>query len=82
MNTIDEIINEIIRVEGGYSNDKNDAGGETMYGITVAVARANGYAGNMKDMPRKVAYDIYYNQYVVKPGFSIVTGKQIGRAHV
>lgn len=72
MNTIDEIINDIIRVEGGYSNDKADAGGETMYGITAAVARANGYTGNMKDMPRKVAYDIYYNQYVVKPGFDKV----------
>lgn len=72
MSTIDEIINDIIRVEGGYSNDKVDAGGETMYGITIAVARANGYTGNMKDMPRKVAYDIYYNQYVVKPGFDKV----------
>ena len=72
MNTIEEIINDIIRVEGGYSFDSNDAGGETMYGITIAVARANGYTGNMKDIPRKVAYDIYYNQYVVKPGFDKV----------
>lgn len=70
--TIEEIINEIIKVEGGYSNDPADTGGETMYGITIAVARANGYTGSMKDMPRKVAYDIYYNQYVVKPGFDKV----------
>lgn len=36
----DKIINEIIRVEGGYVNDPRDSGGETNFGITVAVARA------------------------------------------
>ena len=67
--TIEEIINDIIRVEGGYSNDRNDSGGETMYGITVAVARENGYLGEMKNLPKQTAYDIYYKSYVVKPGF-------------
>lgn len=66
------IINDIIRVEGGYSNNKNDRGGETMYGITEAVARQNGYAGPMANMPRTVAERIYYDRYVVVPWFDHV----------
>lgn len=57
------IINAIIDVEGGYVNDPNDSGGETNFGITVQVARANGYTGDMRDMPREVAFDIYAAKY-------------------
>lgn len=57
------IINEIIRVEGGYVDDPQDSGGETNFGITVEVARANGYTGSMRDMPREVAFDIYSAKY-------------------
>ena len=67
--SVDTLIKDIIKVEGGYTNDPSDSGGETCWGITIAVARANGYAGAMKDMPQQVAYDIYYKQYVVAPGF-------------
>ena len=59
----EKIINEIIRVEGGYVNDPRDSGGETNFGITVAVARANGYNGRMDCMPRDVAFDIYSAKY-------------------
>jgi len=57
------IIDEIIQREGGYVNDPSDSGGETNFGITVAVARANGYAGNMRDMSRAVAFNIYSSAY-------------------
>lgn len=57
------IINAIIDVEGGYVDDPNDSGGETNFGITVQVARANGYTGDMRDMPREVAFDIYTAKY-------------------
>lgn len=57
------IINEIIRVEGGYDNDPSDSGGATNFGITEAVARANGYRGRMEHMPRSVAFDIYSAKY-------------------
>lgn len=70
--TIEEIINDIIKVEGGYSNDPSDSGGETMYGITVAVARKHGYTGDMKKLPKKKAFDIYYTSYVVEPGFDAI----------
>lgn len=59
----DKIINGIIAVEGGYVNDPNDSGGETMYGVTVAVARADGYTGPMKNLPRERAYSIYARTY-------------------
>lgn len=58
-----ETVNAIIAREGGYSNDPNDRGGETVYGITVAVARANGYTGAMRDMPRPVAERIIGTEY-------------------
>lgn len=69
---IDRIIDDVIKAEGGYSNDPNDAGGETMYGITVAVARANGYAGPMQNLPRSMAVKIYTDRYVNVPKFDQV----------
>lgn len=54
---------KVVGIEGRYSNDPKDSGGETMYGITAAVARANWYAGAMRDMPLQTAQDIYRRQY-------------------
>ncbi len=45
--------------EGGYVNHPSDKGGETNWGITVDVAKANGYKGKMKDMTREQAIGIY-----------------------
>lgn len=56
-------IDKIINAEGGYVNDPKDSGGETNYGITIEVARRNGYHEAMEDMPRYVAYHIYVNRY-------------------
>lgn len=72
MATVESIIDDVIKAEGGYANDPNDSGGETMYGITKATAKANGYTGEMKDMPRSVAVVIYRTQYVTAPGFEKV----------
>lgn len=70
--TIDQLIDELIGREGGYVNDPHDAGGETKYGITEAVARAHGYGGAMTDLPRSIAADIYKRIYWTKPGFDQV----------
>lgn len=70
--SIDILIDDVIRAEGGYANDPNDPGGETMFGITVATARANGYTGAMADLPRATAHKIYFDKYVVAPGFDKV----------
>lgn len=65
-----KIIDEIINREGGYSNNPDDNGGETIYGITIAVARENGYLGDMRNMPRSVAETIYERRYIIRPGFN------------
>lgn len=70
--TIDEIIDDVMGREGRYSNNPSDPGGATMWGVTERVARANGYNGPMNALPRETAKDIYFNQYVRKPGFSSV----------
>lgn len=62
----------LLKAEGGYSNNPNDAGGETNHGITRKVAQANGYAEAMKDLPLSKALDIYRQQYWFTPGFDKV----------
>lgn len=49
--------------EGGYSDHKSDPGGKTRYGVTEAVARANGYQGDMRDLPLDLAKIIYKGLY-------------------
>ena len=58
-----KIIDGIIDREGGYVDDPSDSGGETNFGITVAVARANGYKGPMDRMTRVQAFNIYTKRY-------------------
>lgn len=80
MKTVNGIIEEIISVEGGHVNDPRDAGGETMFGITVAVARADGFTGPMRSLPRERAFDIYKRRYVIAPGFDkiVAVNAEIG----
>lgn len=59
----DEAFEKLIGHEGGYSNHPDDPGGETMFGVTAKVARANGYTGAMRDMPLVVAKSIYRASY-------------------
>lgn len=73
--TIDDILEDVLANEGGYVNDPRDAGGETMFGLTAAVARANGYTGPMRDLPRDKALAIYRDKYVLAPGFALVAAE-------
>lgn len=57
------LIEELIEREGGYVNDPTDRGGETMYGITKAVARQYGYNGEMLALPFELAFKIYQDRY-------------------
>jgi lysozyme family protein len=63
------LIAGVLAVEGGYVNNKADPGGETNLGVTKRVAVAHGYNGPMRTLPREVAEDIYYEQYLVAPGY-------------
>lgn len=66
--TLSEIVERTIGHEGRYSNNPNDSGGETMWGITLAEARRNGYTAPMREMPRDTAIRIYINKYLREPG--------------
>lgn len=70
--TVDEIISGVLKAEGGYVNDARDAGGETNFGITIKVARANGYSGPMRLLSEGAARAIYRKRYVEDPGFDDV----------
>ena len=59
----DQAFEKLIGHEGGYSNNPADPGGETMWGITARVARADGYTGPMRDLPRERAKSIYRRKY-------------------
>lgn len=63
MSNFDQAFVELLGNEGGYSNDPNDPGGETNWGITLVVARENGYVGTMKDMNQDIAKIIYSKKY-------------------
>lgn len=69
---IDELIDQVIRREGGYSDHPADRGGPTNMGITQGVARANGYAGPMRSLPRSMAESIYRRLYWEQPGYGFV----------
>lgn len=70
--TIDQMISALIDREGGYVFNRNDAGGETKFGITRDVAKQFGYVGAMFDLPRSTAEAIYRKQYFESPGFDHV----------
>lgn len=67
--TIDDIIEGVLKAEGRYVNNPDDRGGETNWGIIKTTARAHGYNGPMRDLPRATAKQIYLDTYVVKPGY-------------
>ena len=62
-----ELIDALIDREGGYCNHPADKGGPTCFGITEAVARAHGYRGAIKDLPRDEAAAIYRRLYWLRP---------------
>ena len=61
------MIEALIEREGGYVNHPSDKGGPTCWGITEAVARAHGYAGAMRQLPREDAAAIYKRLYWLRP---------------
>ena len=69
---IDVLIAALIDREGGFSDHPADRGGPTMFGITEAVARAHGFGGAMRDLPRDEAAAIYRRLYWLRPKFDQV----------
>jgi lysozyme family protein len=69
---VENLIDEVIGREGGYSNHPADRGGATRWGVTEKVARAHGYRGDMRSFPRGEAVAIYRRIYWIRPGFDHV----------
>ena len=68
----DGLIDGLLEREGGYVNHPADRGGPTNFGITEAVARAHGYRGAMRNLPREEAAAIYQRLYWLRPRFNAV----------
>lgn len=58
-----KIIENSLKKEGTFSNNKYDSGGKTMYGITESVARQYGYTGNISKLTKDIAIEIYSKLY-------------------
>jgi len=69
---VDQQIDELIEREGEYVNHPADRGGPTRFGITEQRARAYGYKGDMRTLPRETAVQIYRKAYWERPGFDEV----------
>lgn len=76
MNRFERIFDYLLRVEGGYSDDKNDKGGKTKFGITEEDARKYGYKSRMRDLQLEVA-DIYNKNYYHKNGLDTLKSDKI-----
>ncbi|HBQ5721693.1 MULTISPECIES: glycoside hydrolase family 108 protein [Klebsiella pneumoniae complex] len=70
--TADQIIEGILGKEGGYVDHPSDKGGPTRWGITQTTARAHGYAGDMRNLPRETAKQILLSDYWTGPRFDQV----------
>ncbi|WP_447880543.1 glycoside hydrolase family 108 protein [Serratia fonticola] len=70
--TKEQIFNAILGKEGGYVNNPADKGGATRWGITEVVARAHGYSGDMRQLPRETALAILTADYWTGPRFDLI----------
>jgi lysozyme family protein len=69
---IERLLDALIEREGGYVDHPADRGGATRFGVTEAVARAHGYRGAMRLLPRDDALAIYRRLYWLRPRFDQV----------
>jgi len=71
--TLDALIDDLLKREGGYVDHPHDRGGPTHYGITMPTLRE--WRGrpvtvqDIKDLPVEEARAIYRRNYVERPGF-------------
>lgn len=65
-------LNHLLKIEGAYSHDPLDSGGETAWGITKDVAREFGYVGPMAEIPLNVVHSIYKVKYWIPLRLDII----------
>lgn len=61
--SFDECFRVLLGHEGDFVDHPADPGGATRWGVTERVARANGYAGHMRDYPESEAKRVYHASY-------------------
>lgn len=64
---VDRLIESLLDRETGFVNQVADKGGPTCFGISDAVARAHGYHGPMRLLPRAEAAVIYKRLFWLRP---------------
>jgi len=68
--TVNDIINEVLEVEGEqYTDDPADSGGPTKWGWTEKALREMGWMGEVRDLDRETAFNLYYRRFIVKSGY-------------
>lgn len=72
MTPFEQAVARTLGIEGGYSDHPSDTGGATCWGITAAVARTDGYVGDMRALPKVRALDIYRRLYWDRVGLDWV----------
>jgi len=69
---VEQLIDAAIEREGGYVRHPLERGGASCFGISEAVARAHGFAGPMRRLPRDEAARIYTRLFWLRPRFDEV----------
>lgn len=69
--SIDQIINDLIKREGGFVNHPSDRGGPTKFGVTQATLSdwtgKKATAADVQALDKKTAFEIYYRDYYQRP---------------
>lgn len=78
---IDEIIDDILEAEGGYSNHPSDRGGPTKKGITIGTLsqylKKDVTADDVKNLTDSEIREIYKEKYYQEPGFSFIVDSDL-----
>lgn len=61
--TFDEAFAALLLHEGGFVDHAADPGGATRFGVTQAVARSEGFKGDMREYPLSDAKRVYRSRY-------------------
>lgn len=80
--TIEQIIDDLIEREGGYSDRSADKGGPTNWGITIRTLRnlrnnPNLTAQDVKRLTKDEARQIYQHEYIEAPKFNLVANDHL-----
>lgn len=86
MLSIDDVVSDILRREGGFVNDPSDTGGATNHGVTIHTMRRLGIdvdgdgdvdVNDVRALPRDRAGEIFKQHYFVRPGYVNAGGASV-----